>query len=161
MPDDAPDAQLEHLRALAGTWTTEGAHPLLPEAKIRGRASFEWLDGEKFLIWRSHYEHPDIPDAIAVIGVLDDGLAMQYFDTRGVHRVYSVSAGPGVWRFWRDDPDFRQRYTNTFDDTGDLFTSSGQLCRDGATWDDDLQLTYRRAGQGTDVRTEPAGRRAR
>jgi hypothetical protein len=146
MSDPPPASQLEHLHALAGTWTTEGAHALLPEAAIRGRATFEWLEGERFLIWRSHYDHPDIPDAIAVIGLLDGELAMQYFDSRGVHRVYSVSAAPGVWRFWRDEPGFRQRYTNTFGDDGETITSRGELSRDDQSWDDDLQLTYRRAG---------------
>jgi hypothetical protein len=146
MGDDALDAQLEHLHALTGTWTTEGAHALLPGEEIRGQATFEWLDGGKFLIWRSHYEHPQLPDAVSVTGVTDDRLSMHYFDTRGVFRVYSVSADPGIWRFWRDAhaPDLSQRYTGTFSADGDTITSRGELSRDGTTWDDDLQLSYRR-----------------
>jgi hypothetical protein len=142
---DTPAAQLEFLRALTGTWTTEGSHPLLPAAVIRGRATFEWLDGGRFLIWRSHCDHPDIPDAVSVLGVTDGQLSMHYFDTRGIHRVYSVSAAPGTWRFWRDDPGLSQRFTGMFSDAGDTITSRGQLSRDGATWEDDLALTYRRA----------------
>ena len=144
MQDDAHASQLELLRALTGAWTTEGSHPLLPGAVLRGRATFEWLDGGKFLIWRSHYDHPEIPDAVAVTGVTDDQLSMHYFDTRGVHRVYSVDAGPGMWRFWRDDPGFSQRFTGTFNDAGDTLTSRGQFSRDGGTWEDDLALTYRK-----------------
>jgi hypothetical protein len=68
---------------------------------------------------------------------------MQYFDSRGVHRVYSVSVSPGTWRFWRDDADFAQRSTSTFD--ADTITTEGQLSHDGTTWEDDLRLTYRRA----------------
>ena len=136
---------LELLRALTGTWTTEGRHPLLPDALIRGRATFEWLDGGRFLISRSHYDHPQIPDAVTVTGVVDDRLSMHYFDSRGVHRLYSVSAGSGEWRFWRDDPEFAQRFTGTFGDDGDSFVTRGQFSRDGTTWEDDLELTYRRA----------------
>jgi hypothetical protein len=136
-------AELELLGALVGTWTTRGSHPLLPDA-IDGRATFEWLDGERFLVWRSQYDHPDVPDALAVIGVIDDRLAMQYFDSRGVHRVYSVAISPEAWRFWRDDPGFSQRFTGSFGDGGDTITGHGQLSRDGTTWDDDLSLTYRR-----------------
>jgi hypothetical protein len=142
--DDPHAARLELLRALTGNWTTEGSHPLLPAAVLRGRATFEWLDGGRFLIWRSHCDHPEIPDAVAVIGVTDDRLSMHYFDTRGVFRVYSVDAVPGLWRFWRDDPGFSQRFTGTFSDDGDTLTSRGQFSRDGVTWEDDLALTYRR-----------------
>jgi hypothetical protein len=137
------DAQLEFLRPLTGTWTSEGAHPLLPGEVIRGHATFEWLDGGSFLIMRSHYDHPRIPDAVAITGVIDDQLSMQYFDSRGVHRVYSVSASPGSWRFWRDDADFAQRSTSRFD--ADTIETQGQLSHDGTTWDDDLRLSYRRS----------------
>ena len=144
MDDSGHGQQLELLGALAGTWTTEGSHPLLPGADIRGQATFEWLDGERFLISRSHYDHPEIPDAIAVTGVVDGRLSTNYFDSRGVHRIYSVSMTAGTWRFWRDDADFAQRFTGTFSDDGGTITGRGQLSRDGATWDDDLALTYRR-----------------
>ena len=90
MDDDTAADQLQLLRALTGTWTTEGSHPLLPDADIRGRSTFEWLDGGRFLIWRAHYDHPDIPDAVSVIGAADGRLAMHYFDARGVQRTYTV-----------------------------------------------------------------------
>jgi hypothetical protein len=111
-------SQLELLRALVGTWATEGVHPMLPGTVIHGRATFEWLEGGRFLIWRSHYDHPEIPDAIAVTGVTDNQLSMHYFDSRGVYRVYSVSMSPGTWRFSRDAPGFSQRFTGTFSDGG-------------------------------------------
>ncbi|MEX5719888.1 hypothetical protein [Geodermatophilus maliterrae] len=155
---DETQAQLEHLGPLTGTWTTEGSHPLLPDAVIRGRAVFAWLEGGHFLVWRSHYEHPDVPDALTVIGFVDERLSMHYFDSRGVHRLYSVSASPGEWRFWRDDADFAQRSAGTFSDDGDTMTVRGQLSRDGTTWDDDLALTFRRASGGDQgPRGVPAG----
>lgn len=142
--DDRFDHQVGLLHALVGSWTTEGAHPLLRGAQIRGKATFEWLDGERFLIGRSHCDHPQIPDAITVTGVTDDRLSMHYFDSRGVQRIYSVRMTPSTWRFWRDGPDFSQRFTGEFSADGNTITGRGQLCRDGTTWDDDLALTYRR-----------------
>ena len=145
MDDSGHGQQLELLGALAGTWTTEGSHPLLPGADIRGQATFEWLDGERFLICRSHYDHPQIPDAVSVTGFTDGRLSMHYFDSRGVFRVYSVEMSPGRWRFWRDGPDFAQRFTGTFGDGGATITGRGEMSRDGGNWEDDLALTYRRA----------------
>jgi hypothetical protein len=144
MTSSAEPSELDLLQVLVGAWTTEGAHPLLPGPVIRGRAGFEWLDGRRFLIGRSHYQHPDIPDAVTVTGVMDGRLSMQYFDSRGVHRLYWVEISRDTWRFWRDDSDFAQRFTGTFDDDGATITGRGELSRDGTTWDEDLALTYRK-----------------
>jgi hypothetical protein len=129
-----------------GTWATEGAHPLLPGEPIRGISTFEWLDGRRFVIWRAQYEHPQIPDAITVVGASDGRLSMHYFDTRGVHRVYLASLDEAVWSYWRDapPPDLSQRFTGTFGAGGDTITGRGQMSRDGTTWEDDLALDYRR-----------------
>ena len=74
-----------------GGWETEGAHPMLPGEAIRGTSTFEWLDGKRFVSWRSHYEHPGARDGMTIIGVTDGRLSMHYFDERGVYRVYAVS----------------------------------------------------------------------
>ena len=138
----SPD--LEPLNALVGEWTTEATHPEYPSTVVHGHATVEWLEGERFLIHRSRNEHPDFPDAIAVIGAPTEGLSMHYFDSRGVFRVYEVSMDDGVWRFWRDAPGFSQRFTGTFADDGDTIVGRSQLSRDDSTWDDDLAITYRR-----------------
>ena len=145
-----PREELPGGHRLIGRWTTEGAHPLLPGADIRGYTTFEWLAGRQFLIQRSHYDHPDIPDAIAIIGVTGERaagehLAMHYFDSRGVYRVYAVSLDDGQWRFWREDPGFWQRFTGEFSADGDTITGQGEMRRDGAGWEPDLALTYRRS----------------
>ncbi len=147
---------LEHLDAFVGEWETEATHPYFPGTVIRGRATFEWLEGEHFLIWRAHYDHPDIPDSIAILGGgapsgsgpssdADGRCAMHYFDSRGVSRVYQLDAAPGVWRFWRNAPGFSQHYACTISADGATMTGNGELSRDGATWKQDLRMTYRRA----------------
>jgi hypothetical protein len=119
---------------------------MLPGEAIRGTSTFEWLPGRRFVIWRSQYEHPRIPDAITVIGVTDGQLSLHYFDERGVYRVYAASIDQHTWRYWRDAsaPDFSQRFTGTFSDDGNTITVRGELSQDGSTWEDDLALDYRR-----------------
>ncbi len=141
MQDDAR-TQLMRLDALTGTWTTEGTHPLLPDAVVRGRATFEWLGDRGFQVWRSHSDHPEIPDALAVTGVTDGRLSMHYFDSRGVHRLYSVAVDEGTWRFWRTAADLSQRATGIVG--ADTVTVRGELSSDGTSWEDDLALTFRR-----------------
>jgi nitroimidazol reductase NimA-like FMN-containing flavoprotein (pyridoxamine 5'-phosphate oxidase superfamily) len=132
-----------------GRWATEAVHPLLPGDVIRGYAAFEWLDGREFVIQRWHYDHPQIPDAIAITGVTDGQLSMHYFDYRGVYRVYAVSLEESRWRCWLDAPEFSQRFACTLSDDGDTIAGRGQMSRDGADWEDDLAITYRRSPAGS------------
>src|SRR5262245_24008153 len=101
--------QLEAGERLVGTWETEATHRLLPGDVIHGRATFEWLDGRKFLIQRSHFDHPEIPDAIAITGVTDGRLSMHYFDVRGVYRLFEVGLDHHQWRYGGDVGEFHQR----------------------------------------------------
>jgi hypothetical protein len=145
---------LEAGERLVGTWETEATHPGLPGAVIRGRATFEWLDGRKFLIQRSHFDHPEIPDAIAVTGVTNGRLSMHYFDVRGVYRHMEVGLDHRQWRFWGDVGEFHQRFTGTFSGDGDTIEGMAELSYDGSRWQDDLVITYRReASAVTNVRT--------
>jgi len=140
------ESELEGWDRFIGKWETEGAHPMLPGEAIHGTSSFEWLDGRQFVIWRSHYDHSEIPDAVSIIGVTDGQLSMHYFDQRGVYRVYAVSLDQDTWRFWRDaaPPDLSQRFSGAFSDDGNTITGRGQLSRDGKTWEGDLDLDYHR-----------------
>jgi hypothetical protein len=135
------------LNALVGTWTVEATHPMI-EGVAHGRTTFEWLEGEKFLIQRSQTGLPDIPDSISILGAPDGGeLAMFYFDSRGVHRVYRMALDGRAWMLSRDHPGFSQRFTGRIAD--DMIAGVWELSRDGQTWDDDLAVTYRRLSPGS------------
>jgi hypothetical protein len=150
------DTDLQRLGLrLVGQWTTEATHPALPGPVISGSAQVEWLEGKKFLIYRTQYDHPDLPDAISIIGDTD-GLQMHYFDTRGVHRVYELSVTDDGWvmsmdrnsparSFASSDAPFSQRMTYTFDHADQKMSGQGQLSHDDVTWEDDLTITCRRA----------------
>ena len=149
MSDNEPDnGALQAFDALVGTWATTATHPELDGA-IAGTAIFEWLDGGLFLIQRTTFDHPQVPNAIIVIGAPEDGqgpamqgLAMEYFDSRGVRRTYLTSLENGVWRWWRDVPGFEQRFTATL--APDAFDGHGELARTPGEWRDDLSVSYRR-----------------
>lgn len=141
---------LRDLDQLIGEWTLEATHPAFPDLVVPGRSSFEWLDGERFLIQRSTADHPDFPNSISVIGAMadddeDQRLSMHYYDSRGVHRVYSLEMSEGVLRIARDAPAFSQRLEARLADGGDTLAGTWLLSRDDETWDDDLEITYRRA----------------
>jgi hypothetical protein len=142
-------------RRLVGRWTTEATHPGLPGAVVPGSSEIEWLEGERFLIYWSRYDHPEIPDSISVIGDTD-GLHMHYFDTRGVHRIFKVTVTRDGWEIAMDrhsaagsfvspNTPFSQRVTYTFEEEDRAMSGKGRLAHDDVNWDDDLQITYRRA----------------
>jgi hypothetical protein len=56
-----------------------------------------------------------------------------------------VSVSERGWRIWRDAPGFSQRFTGRFGDSGDTISGLWELSRDGSSWDDDLEITYRKA----------------
>lgn len=116
----------------------------------------QWLEGERFLIVRAQNDHLDFPDSISIIGETD-GLQMHYFDSRGVHRIYELRVTDDGWELarevpktrapepGRDAPAFSQRLTATFEDDDNTMAGRWKLSHDNETWQDDLQITYRRA----------------
>ena len=142
-----PNPALESLGILVGTWDTVGTHPLVPGTTYHGRTTFEWMEGGAFLIMHSRIDEPGIPSAIAVFGS-DDATgecSMLYFDERGVSRRYEVSLRDNALKWWRDDPGFSQRFTGAITADGRTIVGRGELSRDDASWEPDLQLTYTRA----------------
>jgi hypothetical protein len=150
--EDAMQPQTQHAefqgwQRLVGTWATEATHPALPGTVVTGQSTFEWLEDQQFLIQRSHYDHPEIPDAIVVIGIIDGKPSMHYFDPRGVHRVFAVDITADTWQFWNDAAGFSQRFTGTLSDDDNAINGEAELSRDdGASWESDLAITYRRIG---------------
>jgi hypothetical protein len=137
------EADITAFEPLVGTWATEATHPLI-EGVISGTATFEWLDGGRYLIERTTYDHELVPNALGVIGAPEhgDGFVLEYFDSRGVRRTYRTSIEDGVWRHWRDVPGFEQRFAATL--APDAFYGHGELAQTPGEWHDDLDINYRR-----------------
>jgi hypothetical protein len=131
---------------LIGDWVTEASHPALPDVVVRGRATFEWGSGRRFVVWRAENEHPQFPDSVSILGAFDDEpLSLHYFDSRGVRRVYTADLTTAVWHLERDHPGFSQRWDGRISDGGSTLAGVWQLCEDGETWADDLAITFRRS----------------
>jgi hypothetical protein len=136
--------ELTALDRLVGEWTLEATHPSFPSTVVTGRMTFEWLEGERFLIQRSHNDHPDFPDSISVIGFSTEDLTAHYFDSRGVFRIYRVAMEDDTLRMWRDALGFSQRLEARLSDDGGTLAGVWQLSRDDVTWEDDLAITFTR-----------------
>ena len=144
---------LKPLEPFIGEWRLMAVFKDMPPADLDARVSFEWLPGERFLIERWEVPIPEAPDGIAIIGADPErqgNYLQHYFDSRGIARVYKMSFDNGVWKLWRDAPDFSpldfsQRYTGTFSEDGRTITGAWEICHDGKTWEHDFDLTYTRA----------------
>jgi len=135
---------MEALEPLVGEWTTEVRHPDI--GVVHGEMSIEWMDGGGYLIQRASAEDTRFPRGISLIGPTEDGdrIVQHYFDSRGVARIYEISLENGVWRTWRDDPEFSQRFTGRFSDDGSEIEVRLERTEPDGTWVHDFDLVYRR-----------------
>ncbi|MEU5947357.1 hypothetical protein ABZ793_17560 [Micromonospora sp. NPDC047465] len=144
---------LARLAPLVGRWTVQ--------PKVQGLGAgwtnFSWVEGGSFLRQFSDAEPPpaSAPRAwrennplptTSLIGLDDAGgeFTMLYADARGVHRVYRMTFGDGVWRLTRDAPGFNQRFTGTLSPDGDTIDGQWETSENGVDWRLDFELTYRR-----------------
>ncbi len=141
-----PNPALKAFSAFVGDWKLVGTHAQIPDTILHGHASFSWLEGGAFLIMHSEIDEEGIPSGIAIFG--SDNATGEYFmlyaDERTVSRKMNVLFEDNVLTWWRNGPDFSQRYTYTFTDNGNTIISKGELSKDGTTWEKDLDLTYTR-----------------
>lgn len=145
-PAAKPNTALTPFGVLIGTWSAVGTHGSSPDTTLHGHTSFEWLEGGAFLIMHADIDDPRFPAGIAIFGS-DDSRAeyfMLYFDERGVSRKYDLSFTNNVLTWWRNAPEFSQRYTLTLVDDGNTIRGKGELSKDGLSWEKDLDLTYTR-----------------
>jgi hypothetical protein len=139
---------MERLAPLVGEWTLEAS--LAPE--MTGRCVFEWVLGGAFLMQRSEAPDP-APDGLAILAPDPAGhdYVQHYFDSRGVVRIYGMSFENGVWKLWRDAPDFtpldfHQRFTGTLSDDGNRIDGRWESSDDGSAWEVDFDLMFTRVG---------------
>lgn len=155
----AAKLRLQPLDRLVGRWRSESTHPAMPGLVVSGTLTAEWLEGGHFLIIRTRNDHPDIPDAVSIVGFTDvdrggdppdapteegSQLSLHYFDSRGYCRVFEALVEAGAWRLWRNAPGFTQTFVGEFADDGNTVLGLWRVCEDGAHWRDDLSVVYRR-----------------
>lgn len=155
-PRQASHPALKRLEALVGEWEIQVFVGGQPIGRGGAKATFEWMQGEKFLVQHARTESTEgmpaewvenSPMPLTTIIGLDDAreeFTQLYADARGVFRVYQMSLHDGVWKLWRDAPGFSQRFTGTFSDDGNVITGAWELSTDGTNWEHDFDLTYTR-----------------
>jgi hypothetical protein len=157
MATTSSDVSMKALEPFVGGWRMTADFENVP-ADVDASVSFEWLAGEQFLLERWQVSVPEAPDGIALIGTdpeREGAYLQHYFDSRGIARVYKMTYEDGVWKLWRDEPDFSplnfsQRFTGSFSDDGRTISGKWEICHDGTTWERDFDLTYIRKGAGHD-----------
>ena len=138
----ASNAMLQRLAVFVGTWQWEAT--VDGQLIGRGPTVIEGLEGGAFLIERSGAETPEFPSVTTIVGC-DDALGTYctfHFDSRGVARIYQMSFADGVWKLWRDDPGFSQRFTGTFSDDNQTIQGRYEKSTDGATWETDFDIVF-------------------
>jgi hypothetical protein len=143
---------IRRLAAFIGEWRMQATFKDTPAIDAGASVVFEWLPGERFLIERWEVPLPEAPDGVAIIGADPEhhgNYLQHYFDSRGVARVYKMSFDDGIWKLWRDTPDFSpldfaQRYAGSLSEDGNTISGAWEICHDGATWEHDFDLTYTR-----------------
>jgi hypothetical protein len=137
---------LKHLEVLVGEWDTELSETsFLPEpsGKVNMQVSVEWLENGAFLIMRFPINPPD---SIWIIGKDDssENYNILYFDSRGVSRIYNMSFNNGLWKIWRDSPNFSQRFKGQLSEDGNIIYAHWEKSSDRKTWEHDFNLTYKK-----------------
>jgi len=140
---------------LIGRWHGAGEIPVEPPLKMSVEVKIERL-GE-FIVFRSAGEPAELPDSISIIGGAAQGepQPMQYFDARGVKRLFMMSLDGSTWKIWRapgDDwngpngPGFSQRFIGEISADGN--TIEGRWERGigdaGDQWEVDFPIIYSR-----------------
>jgi hypothetical protein len=124
---------------LLGSWAFTMDHAELSEA-VTGRQRYEPVLDGAFVMLHWSYDHPDFPDAIAML----TPTTYHYFDVRGVIRVFDFTIDGSGWSTTRLDDDFSQRTVGTFAGA-DTIDCVGERSGDrGRTWQHDFAMRMTR-----------------
>jgi hypothetical protein len=146
----ARNPSLENLVVLVGDWDMDlsGASFLPnPDDKVLGHVGFKWIEGGALLLMRQgEAPPPSPPQARWVIGrdEASPDYKVLYFDGRGVSRIYEMSFGDGLWKLWRNTPDFSQRFEGRLSEDHDTVMAHWEKSLDGESWEHDFNVIYRR-----------------
>ncbi len=144
-----PNPALQSLEVLVGEWQMELSNASFlpsPSETVKGQVSFEWAQDGAFLLLRMGDKPPSPPAALWLISRDEStpNYIVLYYDARSVSRVYEMSFSEGVWKMWRNSPGFSQRYEGKISRDGLTVTAQWEKSSDGATWEHDFDVTYRK-----------------
>lgn len=145
---------MKEFEPLIGDWHGAGEIAGEPPMKLTAETSIERL-GDKFIVMRSVGEPAEMPDTMAIIGGAPEGQPqpMQYFDDRGVKRLYMTAVKGSTWMIWRapgedwngpDGPGFNQRFTGEISADGKRIEARWErgTGSSGDKWEVDFLINY-------------------
>lgn len=137
---------LSFLDRTVGTWNVTGSHPYLAGRTLRGRVTFEHIEGGAFVRMHSKMEDAEVPEGVAIFGTDDDAktCTMIYVDVRNVSRRYDITFHEDGFGWSRDTPAFSQRFRIRITKDGRTMEGEGTMKKEGADWEPDLRLSYTR-----------------
>ena len=131
----------ERARPASRTLEVTKYHSAVSEP-VTGRQRYERVLDAAFVLqhWNWTYDHPDFPDAMALIS--ED--RYHHFVVRGITRGFDFDVDDAGWSMIRLDENFSQRTTASFRGP-DAMESTGEVSHDnGIAWQPDFTMTYRR-----------------
>jgi len=150
MPGSSAFHQLD---ALLGQWRWEASIAGTPTAY--GEASFEWLEGDSFLLQHADGEPAptappewitNLPFPTVAVIAFDDvtgRFSYAYADARGVRRVYQMHLTDRLWEIWgQAGPEFYQRFRGRFSLDEQAIDGRWERSLDNAAWELDFEIVY-------------------
>jgi hypothetical protein len=140
---------LSELRFLVGAWDmaiTNASFLDDPKDVVHSPVAFEPIEHGALLALRQGGDASSPPAATWVIGRDDHRreYTVLYTDARGVSRVYLMSLSGNIWRIWRDEPAFSQRFEATVSPDRRSITGRWEKRASGGDWEHDFDLAYTR-----------------
>jgi hypothetical protein len=129
------------LDRLLGSWEFTMQHSAMSEP-VTGRQRYERVLDGAFVLQHWTYDHPDFPDAMALLSEE----RYHYFDVRGIVRIFDLEVDDSGWSMTRLDEDFSQHSAARFRGP-DVMEVTGEISRDtGTTWQPDFTMICHRIG---------------
>lgn len=89
-------------------------------------------------------EYGERPAATWLIGrdEASDDYRVLYFDSRAISRIYEMSLDGRVWKMWRNNPEFSQRFEGTISEDRKSITAHWEKSANGGLWEHDFDVLY-------------------
>jgi hypothetical protein len=129
---------------IVGDWNMELSNaPFLSDSQqnLPSHVSFSWIESSGLIAMRQG------KDATWVIGRDEENskYTILYYDKRGVSRVYEMSFENNIWKIWRNNPDFSQRYEAHISKDFNTITATWEKSSDyGKIWEHDFDMKFTR-----------------
>jgi len=144
-----PNPALAELAFLVGKWDMALSGALFspdPEQVVHGHLECSWIEGGAALAMHQGDQPPIPPSATWIVGRDESihGYSAFYSDGRGVSRIYAMTLRDRVWRLWRDNAEFSQRFEAAVSADRNTIVGHWEKASDGKEWEHDFNVTYTR-----------------